>query len=84
MKIKHTSVGAFEAKTNLSRLLERVRRGEEIIITKRGTPVARLVPVKKDSKPRTKEEILNEFDAIRSSAKGKVNIKSYINHGRKY
>ena len=84
MKTKNTSVGAFDAKTNLARLLERVRKGEEITITKRGTPVARLVPVKKDSKPRTREQILSEFDAIRNNVKGKVSIKSYINEGRKY
>lgn len=37
-------VGAFEAKTHLSALLERVERGEEIVITRHGRPVARLVP----------------------------------------
>jgi prevent-host-death family protein len=39
------TVGAFEAKTHLAQLLERVERGEEITITRRGRPVARLVPV---------------------------------------
>jgi prevent-host-death family protein len=38
------TVGAFEAKTHFSRLLEQVRKGEEITITHRGRPVARLVP----------------------------------------
>jgi prevent-host-death family protein len=38
------SVGTFEAKTNLTRLLERVATGERIIITNRGKPVAMLVP----------------------------------------
>jgi len=38
-------VGAFEAKTHLSSLLERVAQGEEIIITRHGKPLARLVPV---------------------------------------
>ncbi|MGH6916920.1 MAG: type II toxin-antitoxin system Phd/YefM family antitoxin [Geminicoccaceae bacterium] len=37
-------VGAFEAKTHLSALLDRVAKGEEIVITKHGRPVARLVP----------------------------------------
>jgi len=37
------TVGAFEAKTHLSNLLERVAEGEEVIITKHGKPVARLV-----------------------------------------
>lgn len=38
------TVNIHEAKTHLSRLLRRVGRGEEIIIAKAGTPVARLVP----------------------------------------
>jgi prevent-host-death family protein len=37
-------VGSFEAKNRLSNLLERVEKGEEIVITRRGKPVARLVP----------------------------------------
>jgi prevent-host-death family protein len=39
-----SSVGVHEAKTHLSRLLERVYAGEEIVITRRGEEVARLVP----------------------------------------
>jgi len=38
------SVGVHEAKTHLSRLLVDVARGEEIVITRRGEEVARLVP----------------------------------------
>lgn len=40
------SVGVHEAKTNLSRLLELVAAGEEIVITRRGEEVARLVPAR--------------------------------------
>jgi len=39
------TVGAFEAKTHLSSLLERVAKGEEIVITRHGKPLARLIPV---------------------------------------
>ena len=39
------SVGVHEAKTHLSRLLDDVAAGEEVVITRRGTVVARLVPV---------------------------------------
>jgi prevent-host-death family protein len=39
-----TTVGAFEAKTHFSALLERAAQGEEIVITRHGRPVARLVP----------------------------------------
>lgn len=37
-------IGAFEAKNTLGGLLDRVARGEEITISRRGKPVARLVP----------------------------------------
>lgn len=38
-------IGAFEAKTHFSSLLTQVEKGEEILITKHGHPVAKLVPV---------------------------------------
>ncbi len=41
-----------EAKTNLSKLIEKTSRGEEIIIAKAGKPVAKLVPHKEKLKPR--------------------------------
>src|SRR3990167_8329140 len=41
-----SEIGAFEAKTQFSKLLARVQRGEEITVTLRGKPVARLVPLK--------------------------------------
>ena len=44
-------VNIHEAKTHLSRLLERVAIGEEVIIAKAGKPVARLVPIE-SSRPR--------------------------------
>lgn len=40
------NVNVHEAKTHLSRLLSRVESGEEIVISRAGKPVARLVPVK--------------------------------------
>lgn len=40
-----TQVGMHEAKTKLSQLVERAEAGEEIVIARNGTPVARLVPV---------------------------------------
>ncbi len=45
-------VNIHEAKTHFSRLLERVAMGEEVIIAKAGTPVAKLVPLKKMPKKR--------------------------------
>jgi prevent-host-death family protein len=42
-------IGAFEAKNRLSALLERVEQGEEFVITRRGRPVAKLVPAKTET-----------------------------------
>lgn len=39
-----TSINVHDAKTHFSKLLERVGRGEEIVIAKAGKPVARLIP----------------------------------------
>jgi prevent-host-death family protein len=39
-------VNLYDAKTNLSELVDRAAAGEEIIIAKAGTPVARLVPLR--------------------------------------
>ena len=40
-----TTIGAYEAKTHLPRLLDEVERGKAVVITRHGRPVARLVPV---------------------------------------
>ena len=45
-------VNIHEAKTHLSELLQRVMNGEEIIIAKSGTPIARLLPFKPAPQPR--------------------------------
>ena len=52
-------VGAFEAKTNLSALLDTVAQGETITITKRGRPVARLVPPETPDRRRAAEAAKN-------------------------
>lgn len=46
------SVNIHEAKTHLSKLLERVMNGEEIVIAKAGKPVARLIPFADQPSPR--------------------------------
>ena len=42
------TIGAYEAKNHLGRLLDRVAQGERITITRKGVPVAQLVPVSPD------------------------------------
>lgn len=45
-------VNIHEAKTHLSRLLERARLGEEVVIAKAGRPIARLIPIEQPQAPR--------------------------------
>ena len=45
-------VNMHEAKTHLSRLVERVAQGEDVVIAKAGRPVARLVPYEESAEPR--------------------------------
>ncbi|HSA79970.1 MAG TPA: type II toxin-antitoxin system prevent-host-death family antitoxin [Geminicoccaceae bacterium] len=80
------TVGAFEAKTHLSQLLERVERGEEITITRRGRAVARLVPV---TVGHDREAALAAFRRLRERAArlrlGKFDWtewKAYVDEGR--
>lgn len=49
------SIGAYEAKTHLPRLLNRIARGESLTITRHGRPVARLVPVEDDDRERARQ-----------------------------
>ena len=46
------TVNLYDAKTNLSNLVERAARGEEIVIAKAGRPLARLVPLARRTAPR--------------------------------
>ena len=57
-------VGAYEAKTHLSQLLERVAEGEWITITKHGQPVAVLKPVS-DRKQRALSEVIADLRRFR-------------------
>lgn len=61
-------IGAFDAKTHLSSLLDKVARGEEILITKRGRPVARLVPAVQAGQERI-EAAIQELRVLRSGLK---------------
>ncbi len=62
-------VNVYAAKTQLSRLLEQVERGEEVVITRHGKPVAKLVPIEARRTPRKlgalrgKIRIAKDFDA---------------------
>ncbi len=64
-----TVINVHEAKTHFSKLLERVRQGEEIIVAKAGKPVARLLPLEDQAAQRSpgsargKFTMSDDFDA---------------------
>lgn len=76
------SVGAFEAKTHLSALLQKVEKGEVVTITKHGRPVARLVPVETDSRARDWCAFWHEVDEDLVSLPPGSSIKDDIQAGR--
>jgi prevent-host-death family protein len=61
-------VGAYDAKTQFSALLDRVERGEEVRITRHGRPVARLVPDREIDK-RAIDKAIAELRAIREGSR---------------
>ena len=76
-------VGAFEAKTHLSRLLAAVQRGERVTITRRGKPVAVLVPPEQERRD-AGAEIVAEFAALRARTKsGPESIADLRDEGRR-
>lgn len=76
-------VGAFEAKNKLSTLLDWVAGGEEIVITRRGKAVARLVPAEAGF---DREKAKRAADGIRTrsigATLGGLKIKDLVNEGR--
>jgi prevent-host-death family protein len=81
---KHTNaVGAYDAKAHFSELLERVEGGEEVTITRHGSPVAKLVPITRSA---TREERKEAIRRWRESSKGiklaGLKIRDLINEGR--
>lgn len=81
-------IGAFEAKTKLSALLDRVEAGQEVVITRRGKPVARLVPAEAAANLRKarQQEAVAQLRALREQNRGKkvtaTEIKGWIDEGR--
>lgn len=81
------TVGAFEAKTHLSELLQRVEAGSEITITRHGKPVARLVPiadVANDAQQRRDRAVDGLIKLRKKYSLGKLQAKDLIDQGRKY
>lgn len=76
------TVGAFEAKTHLSSLLNKVAQGEEVLITRRGVPVARLVPAEAEDR-RDVADAIQELRSIREGVTlGDLDWKGLRDEGR--
>lgn len=75
--------GAFDAKTHLAEILNRVERGESVTITRRGKPVAQIVPMPSSHKRDRLEAIreLRTFGKTRSL--GGLSIRDLIEEGRR-
>ena len=79
------TIGAFEAKTHLSTLLDRVANGEKITITRHGVPAALLVPVSQGEQKLPHKEIVEGMRELRKRVKpGKMSVRDMVNEGRRY
>ncbi len=83
------TVGAFEAKTKLAELLDKVEAGETVTITRRGKAVARLVPAGVDGEERARRRaLIDEIKRKRAGwdrgAKPGATIADLVKAGRRY
>jgi prevent-host-death family protein len=76
-------VSTAEAKNRLSALLGEVARGEEITITKRGVPVAKLVPaMPRFDRDKARRAAAGLREASRGATLGGIKIKDLVDEGR--
>jgi prevent-host-death family protein len=79
-----STVGAHDAKTNLSQLLDRVERGEAIVIVRHGEPVARLVPFEEPIDKAKVDQAIERLLALqkRHTLGDDLSVEDLINEGR--
>ena len=78
-------IGAFEAKTHLAALLDRVAKGERITITRHGIPAAVLAPVAETEAKLSHKEIVDGMRALRKRVKpGKMSVREMVIEGRRF
>ena len=78
-------IGAFEAKTHFSQIIEKAENGADFIITRRGKPVAKIIPFKQESEMSWEEAIegMKELRKLYRGKPGSFNIREAIEDGRK-
>ena len=81
--MKRVTIGAFEAKTHLSGLLDRAAMGTRFIITKRGRPVAELIPYTQGRPGPDLGRVLSEFRVVREAVGDPMDILELRDEGRK-
>ena len=76
-------IGAFEAKSRLGQLLDRVEAGEEVVITRRGKIVAKLVPPDTGvDRAKARAAAARIIERRRGVTLGGLKIKDLIDEGR--
>jgi prevent-host-death family protein len=76
-----SEIGAYEAKTHLPKLLERVQKGERFVITRHGKPVAELTPVVDRDAVRIRAAIGELRNVRKSLARRGVQMKDVLRSG---
>jgi prevent-host-death family protein len=77
-------IGAFEAKSRLGQLLDMVERGEEVVITRHGRAVAKMVPTNPGHDRDKARQVANQLlEASRGLTLGGLKIKDLISEGRR-
>jgi prevent-host-death family protein len=77
-------IGIFEAKTHFSQVMEACEHGADYIVTKRGKPVAKIIPFQQEEHMTRREalEKLVEFRKLYRGKPGSFNIREAIDEGR--
>jgi prevent-host-death family protein len=84
---EETSVGAYEAKTHLPQLLDRVEHGATIVITRHGKAVAKLVPASAEKVRPDVRQVIHEMLEFRDKHGPKLKgicLRELIEEGRRY
>ena len=76
-----SEIGAYQAKTHLPKLLERVQKGERFVITRHGRPVAELTPVAVRDAVRIRSAIGKLRNVRKTLARRGVRLKDFLISG---
>jgi len=82
-----TTMGFYEARTHLSKLLDHVAKGKEVLITRRGKPAALISPPPRDGRHDLRN-VVQEMLALRDregpTLGGQLTLRQLINEGRRF